>query len=245
MSETPEENAPEVEEEKGPQEKRPKPEELTVYYVDGFIVQFTALVMILLALFILLNALATLNESKKRKAIGSLLGSFGVLPSGVGTDKQGQFTAEVEMISLSDESSLFAPFEAFARELELDEKDVEFLIDDEGRRRIRFGESVLFRTGSHLFHPRIIPLLDRLAAMLRLLDRPIEIEGHTDGQGSPAANWRLSARRAQSVVRFLEEAGNIKNSLLAAVGYGATRPIQVSGDEDVMRRNRRVEVVVY
>ena len=81
--------------------------------------------------------------------------------------------------------------------------------------------------------------------MLRLLDRPIEIEGHTDGQGSPAANWRLSARRAQAVVRFLEEAGKLNTDLLAAAGYGSTRPIQKSGDESVIRRNRRVEVVVY
>jgi len=244
MSDSPENTEPELQEQ-GEQEKRPKPEEITEYFTDGFIVQFTALVMILLALFILLNALATLNESKKRKAIGSLLGSFGVLPSGVGLDKEGQFTAETEMISLSDESSLFAAFEAFARELEIDDEDIEFLIDDEGRRRIRFGESVLFRTGSHRFHPRVIPLLDRLAAMLRILDRPVEIEGHTDGQGTPAANWRLSARRAQAVVRFLEEAGRLKTEMLAAAGYGSTRPIQTSGDESVMRRNRRVEVVVY
>ena len=82
MSDSPENTAPEEHEEERVQEKRRR-EELTVYYTDGFIVQFTALVMILLALFILLNALATLNDSKKRKAIGSLLGSFGVLPSGV------------------------------------------------------------------------------------------------------------------------------------------------------------------
>ena len=80
MSDSPENTAPEEQEEERIQEKREKPEELTVYYTDGFIVQFTALVMILLALFILLNALATLNDSKKRKAIGSLLGSFGDLP---------------------------------------------------------------------------------------------------------------------------------------------------------------------
>ena len=47
---------------------------------DEFIVLFTALSMILLAFFIMLNTMAVIDPVRSRKAIDSLVGSFGMMP---------------------------------------------------------------------------------------------------------------------------------------------------------------------
>lgn len=234
-----EEYAPLPEEEAA--EKRLKPEEINVPVVDGFMVMFTALSMILLAFFIMLNALAVPDERKKRAAIGSLLGAFGILPAGVGVDDTGSYVSSVDHISLRDEVLLFAAFEAFLDDEKWPQTDVLVYVDEEGRRRIRFSDNFLFGSGSVRFHPRVMPVLDRLAVILRKLDRAVEIEGHTDSARSRRkSNWKLSAQRAAAVVRYLEEAGNISASTLTAVGYGDTRPAFDGKD----LRNRRVEIVV-
>ncbi len=225
-----------------PEEPRPpKPEEITVYLVDGFMVLFTALSMILLAFFIMLNALAVQDDSRQRAAIGSLLGAFGVLPEGMGVDDTGAYVASVDHVSVNDEVLLFAAFEAFLDDEEWKSTDVTMFIDDDGRRRIRFGEKFLFESSSVRFHPRVFPVLDRLAAILRRLERPVEVEGHTDLAKGRTSNWRLSARRATSVVRYLEETGSISWRMLTAVGFGDTVPVVEGRSDDA---NRRVEIVV-
>ena len=49
---------------------------------NSFIVLFTSLSVILLAFFILLNSMATIDSERVRKALGSLVGGFGILPGG-------------------------------------------------------------------------------------------------------------------------------------------------------------------
>lgn len=71
----------------------------------------------------------------------------------------------------------------------------------------------------------------------------IEIEGHTDSEGTDERNQRLSDRRAASVARYLVRLG-VSPDRLTTIGYGATRPI---ADNDTARgraRNRRIEFVV-
>lgn len=66
------------------------------------------------------------------------------------------------------------------------------------------------------------------------------IEGHTDAQGDPGLNRRLSLRRAQAVRAFLVKAG-VDSGSIEAVGLGSDRPLQAQGpDADAL--NRRIEV---
>lgn len=63
------------------------------------------------------------------------------------------------------------------------------------------------------------------------------VDGHTDASGSEMYNQGLSERRAQAVVRFLEEQG-IDATRLEARGFGELKPA-VKNKRDP--RNRRVE----
>jgi len=68
----------------------------------------------------------------------------------------------------------------------------------------------------------------------------LRIEGHTDTQGKPKANKKLSQKRAASVTKWLVKFG-IKKKRLTSAGYGQERPIANNQTEEGRRENRRVE----
>lgn len=88
-----------------------------------------------------------------------------------------------------------------------------------------------------------------LAQLIKILeDNPdliVEIGSHTDARGSNRYNIRLSARRAESVVKYLIRQG-IDANRLQAKGYGETDPTNDCEDEipcteEQHQRNRRTE----
>ena len=75
-------------------------------------------------------------------------------------------------------------------------------------------------------------------------DTTAVIEGHTDDVGTAEQNMKLSERRAQSVVSYLEDSLHIAPLRLTAVGYGDTRPLADNRTEEGKRRNRRIDAVI-
>jgi len=78
-----------------------------------------------------------------------------------------------------------------------------------------------------------------------LLDNPdlsLEIQGHTDSDGSEAYNLELSQRRAESVLGYLVLFG-IDSSRLQAKGYGESMPVAPNDTAENKAKNRRVELV--
>lgn len=71
----------------------------------------------------------------------------------------------------------------------------------------------------------------------------IQIEGHTDSEGTDERNQRLSDRRAQTIAGFLVRAGVAANRL-TSVGYGASRPIADNATPEGRAKNRRIEFTV-
>jgi len=68
----------------------------------------------------------------------------------------------------------------------------------------------------------------------------IEIEGHTDAEGTDERNQRLSDRRARAVADFLVRNG-VSARRLSTVAYGATRPIADNATDEGRAKNRRIE----
>jgi len=100
----------------------------------------------------------------------------------------------------------------------------------------------IFPSGKANIGPDAKKQLDQVAQILR--QNPllrIEIQGHTDDNGSASSNQRLSEKRAQSVMQYLTESG-IDPARLQWLGYGQTRPIATNKTADGRRQNRRVEI---
>ena len=116
------------------------------------------------------------------------------------------------------------------------------------RLTVRLSASHFFDPSQAAIRPEMIPILDLIAEELVTLDMPLRIEGHTDesrlGSGRFRDNWELSSSRAAAVASYIERAHRMNGKLLAAAGYGSTRPL-VSGNTGAAREaNRRVEMVV-
>jgi len=104
-------------------------------------------------------------------------------------------------------------------------------------------QGVTFGSGNATLTPNAKKVLDGVAE--QLLANPkvkIEIQGHTDNQGKPAANQDLSYRRAKAVVGYLATKG-VNMSRMRAVGYGQDVPIEDNRTAEGRELNRRIEMI--
>ncbi len=105
-------------------------------------------------------------------------------------------------------------------------------------------DNIIFRSGSARLDDRSSYILDSIADIVaRCPGLRIEIGGHTDSDGSDAANLALSERRAAAVMRHLTGKG-IGADRLLAVGYGEARPVAPNDTAADKKRNRRIEFTV-
>ena len=105
-------------------------------------------------------------------------------------------------------------------------------------------DDVNFETGKADLKIESFPVLDELVALLmRKDDERIEIGGHTDNVGKPAANILLSMERAKSVMAYIITKG-INSSRLTAKGYGSLVPVVSNATAQGKAMNRRTEVKI-
>ena len=88
--------------------------------------------------------------------------------------------------------------------------------------------------------------LDELATRLKAnpSGNYIEIEGHTDATGSPAANDRLGLARAENVKRYLYETYQIPLHKMNVISFGESKPVAPNDTRDGRAQNRRVVIKV-
>ncbi|MGC2221852.1 MAG: OmpA family protein [Methylocella sp.] len=68
----------------------------------------------------------------------------------------------------------------------------------------------------------------------------VQINGYTDGAGNPAANMKLSQRRADAVRQFLVDAG-VDPAMLSAKGYGSSDSLANNGRTTERRGKGRMK----
>jgi len=79
-----------------------------------------------------------------------------------------------------------------------------------------------------------------------LIDNPavkVLIEGHADERGTPGYNIALGDRRADAVVKYLNNLG-VSSDQISTVSYGEEKPVDTSHTEAAFSQNRRA-VLVY
>jgi chemotaxis protein MotB len=134
------------------------------------------------------------------------------------------------------------------RELLRDRKDIRVVGD-----RFVFQSEVLFPSGQATMTAEGLAAIDQLAAAIVELERSIpkeidwalQVDGHTDARpiASPQfpSNWELSSARATSVVKYLINRG-VSPKRLVAAGYGEFQPLEDGNTDEILRRNRRIEL---
>lgn len=105
-------------------------------------------------------------------------------------------------------------------------------------------EDLLFKTGKTDLDERSYKILDQLVDFLN--QNPtvkIELQGHTDSDGSSSSNQKLSEGRAQSAVDYMVNKG-IDRTRMSAKGYGEEVPRATNKTTEGKALNRRVELKI-
>ncbi|NMG44540.1 OmpA family protein [Aromatoleum toluvorans] len=110
--------------------------------------------------------------------------------------------------------------------------------------RLQAPENITFDTGRADVKPQFQPVLTRVAQSIQQYpDTLVQIEGHTDSTGSASFNQTLSENRADSVRSYMSQRG-VDATRMAAIGYGASRPVADNSTPAGRAQNRRVEVLI-
>lgn len=104
---------------------------------------------------------------------------------------------------------------------------------------------VEFDTAKTTIRPVSAQLLDEMSQVLR--EHPefmlLEVQGHTDSQGTVASNDVLSQGRADMVRQEIIRRG-IEPHRLRAKGYGQSMPVADNATEEGRQKNRRVQLKI-
>ncbi|MDB5268947.1 MAG: hypothetical protein JWP58_1987 [Hymenobacter sp.] len=104
--------------------------------------------------------------------------------------------------------------------------------------------NIFFQQSKYYLTTNSYPELLRLIRIMK--DYPtveIKLSGHTDNQGDPALNLKLSQDRVNEVKKYLGSHG-IKAERVTTEGFGDTKPIASNDQEETRMKNRRVEFTI-
>lgn len=204
-----------------------------------------SLFLILLTFFILLNSIAVIDESRKRAALGSLIGAFGGLPGGLSPLDTGDSLMPPSAPMVHKTAALSTLMSHMDRALA---GQVKAHADTQGD-TISVNAGALFMGSIYDPNPDLDPFFKSLGRLINQGDYPVEIVGHTDATPAQAkgfvSNWELSTLMAIQVLKRVVTVGRVSPARLSALGCGAFRPL-VSNDTPLSRaQNRRVEIILH
>jgi outer membrane protein OmpA-like peptidoglycan-associated protein len=102
--------------------------------------------------------------------------------------------------------------------------------------------NITFKTASADLNASFFQVLDSVGLVLKEFDKTlIDVEGHTDSDGSDTYNQQLSLQRATSVGTYLQSQG-VNGQRIVTFGAGEVRPIASNATPDGKQQNRRVEL---
>ena len=225
---------------------------------ESWLVPYADILTLLLALFIVLFASSSVDQTKLEQMSAVFNEIFtsgtGVMDNPAVVQTQNGSVSELQSGAskyMEDQDRLKESqnrVEEFIAINEL-EKQFETKMTDEGL-LITIRDSVLFDMGRAELKAEYATIADELSQLL-MFDPPrnIVITGHTDNvpinTNEFDSNWDLSVMRA---VNFMKEvvSGNeeLDSKYFSVKGYGEYSPIASNDTEEGREKNRRVEVLV-
>lgn len=120
--------------------------------------------------------------------------------------------------------------------------------DDEHGVRISLMASQLFPSGSAKMLPAALSKIDVVGDILKISDRRLVVEGHTDNDqiSSDAfpSNWELAGARASTIVRYLIKRHKISGELISVASYADQKPLVSNDSAENRAKNRRIEILI-
>ena len=128
------------------------------------------------------------------------------------------------------------------------QKDVQATIDDRGLVVSLVSRHVVFEPDIAQLSLRGQRVVDTLARVLRDVPNALRIDGHTNQEPVKprlfATDWDLSAARAVTVLRRVNELGGVPKKRLSLSAFGHERPLVDPSTPGSQEINKRVDIVV-
>jgi chemotaxis protein MotB len=240
---------------------------------EAWAIPFGDLLTLLLAFFVVMYALSSVNEGKYRLLSDSLYAAFRGAPRTLDPVQVGEQTvspgaapmtaysvrpvlnnsaATAQQVALPGTTGPDAALAKVADDVEhalsdLINKNLVSVHRNDHWIEVEIRTDILFPSGSAQLSPGALSVLEQLALVLAPLPNAVRVEGHTDNvpirNNAFYSNWELSAARAGSVVRVFASHG-VDPTRLAVVGFGEHRPKNSNDTEQGRNANRRVIVVI-
>ncbi len=130
----------------------------------------------------------------------------------------------------------------------LDDEDIEISVE-KGVVFVSISDKLLFRSGSYTVTSAAKQVLGKVAQVVNNKpDFEFMVEGHTDNvpyrSGVLLDNWDLSAKRATSVVRILQNDFKVDPARMTAAGRSYYIPLTDNNSATNRAKNRRTRIVV-
>jgi len=232
---------------------------------ETWLIPYADMLTLLLALFIVLYAISSINTSRFEELVRSFRlafnAGFGILEQASLFEQGKSQTKDRELEigdipkstnqlrreeqqhleELQEELNRYISQNGLTSELEIKLNHTELLII--------IRDHALFDSGKADVKPEARRLALAISQMLEdYNDYEIVVSGHTDNVpiNTPEfpSNWELSAKRAINFMKILLENKAFDPSRFRAVGYGEYQPIDPRDTPEARAKNRRVEVAI-
>lgn len=223
---------------------------------EAWAIPYGDLVTLLLAFFVVMYSISSVNEGKYRVVSDSLNAAFHGDPTTSAPIQPGQKAATTLAAPLVQLNPPPDMKETVLRQMAQQVEDAMSPLITQGLVDVRRGDGfvevsirsdILFPSGVAQLSPAAQPVIQLLGHTLSTFPNSIQVEGHTDDVPIHTSifpsNWELSAARSASVVRTLAENG-VEARRLSVLAYGEFRPVLPNATPDGRNANRRVVMTI-
>jgi chemotaxis protein MotB len=231
---------------------------------EAWAIPYGDLVTLLLALFVVLYSMSSVNEGKYRVLSDSLNEAFGGAPRSATPIQIGDNTPRSPAPAVKERTP--RPVAPVKVALPGGERDIRRMADEVQRAmadlidrqqvtvrangltlEIEIRADILFPSGVAEVSLAARPVLARVSSILKGFPNEVRVEGHTDNlpiatRAFPS-NWQLSSARAASVVALFMAEG-LAPQRMSVAGFGEYQPKAGNDTADGRNQNRRVLIVV-
>ena len=211
-----------------------------------WLLTYADMITLLLALFIILFSISTINKVKLQRLVRDLGGGFNSQDA-INNPPNGMTTSATK----DQLQAMQAQLQSFVSSNNLQNK-VQTKITRDGKKRelviTLLSDKQLYDSGKADLKPETKRILNQVYRALKGRANEVRVEGNTDNV--PIANfqfpsnWELSSARAVGVARYLVEEDGLAPRRISALGNGEYRPKYPNDTAAHRAANRRVDVVI-
>lgn len=222
---------------------------------ESWLIPYADLLTLLLALFLVLYAMSSVDQHKfqeLKEALNSIFsGGVGMMVSDKGL---------TEMDNNPFQNNPPPNYVTEDRTLRQSQKQMEAYLEEQGMKglittrltdlglMITIQDMAFFDSGEATLKPESVLLIEYIGTLLENVDNSIQIGGHTDSlpirTSQYPSNWELSTDRASNVLQVLLRNPKQDPQRFCVVGFGQYKPVDTNDTPEGRQRNRRVEIMV-